>query len=334
MRKKTHEEFLNELNLKNQYITVLGKYINCSTKIQVKCLKCNNVWNTVPNSLIQGHGCPACAKNIKKTQKEFVSEINEYNPHIEVVGKYENANTPLSVKCRICGNEWDAKPNRLLHGAQCMNCIKPHTSFMEQFILISFKKVLGEENVQSRNISAVGLELDIYIPSYKLAIEPGTWLYHQRKVNNIDKEKRERCKEKGIRLITIYDTYPNNKKAPFEDNCFVFDGFLNEYLNEYKYKRLINLIKDIFSKINMKEIDLNWNEIANESYEACHYNAHEQFLKGLSKIAPNIIVLEKYKGSHTPILVKNKNCNHSEWKARPYTLLKGIGCPKCRKKKK
>lgn len=325
MRRKTHEEFIVELKLKNSNITVLSEYINCSTKIKAKCLKCNNVWETNPNSLLQGHGCPVCANNTKKTQERFESELKEYNSHIEVLGKYKNAITPLKVRCKICGNEWFAKPHRLLHGAQCNNCIKPHTSFMEQFILVSLKKVLGEEKVKSRNTSAIGVELDIYVPSYNLAIEPGSWLYHKNKINNLDLQKRNKCKEKGIKLITIYDTYPKNKEKPYSEDCYIFTGFLNEY----NYKRLINLVKDIFNNINITNINLNWNEIANEAYEACHYNAHKHFLKELSKIAPNIIVLEKFKGSHTKILVKNKNCNHPAWEARPYSLLKGIGCPEC-----
>ena len=254
--------------------------------------------------------------------------MNEYNCHIEVLGKYKTALTPIKVRCKICKTEWESKPNRLLQGAQCMNCIKPHTSFMEQFILTSFEKVLGKNNVISRDISIIGMELDIYIPKFNLAIEPGTWLYHEKKYNNIDLLKRNKCKEKGIRLITIYDTYPKNKKVPFDNDCYIFDGFLNEY----GYKRLINLTKILFKLINI-EANLDWKEIANVTYEACHINAHRDFVRKLHNVNCDIVPLEKYKGSNTPILVKNKKCNHKEWKARPYTLLKGIGCPVCGRNK-
>ena len=73
MRRKTHEEFIEELKLKNPSILIVGKYVNCSTKIEVKCLKCGHVWFTVPNSLSQGHGCPSCANNQKKTQQKFLA---------------------------------------------------------------------------------------------------------------------------------------------------------------------------------------------------------------------------------------------------------------------
>lgn len=325
MKKKTQEQFVNEVNNSNPNVKIIGTYINDSTKIDVMCLNCNKTWKARPNILIRGSGCPYCANNIKKTTTQFIDEMKEYNPYIEIKGEYETAHTPIKVKCRICGNEWEAKPNRLLQGAQCMNCIKPHTSFMEQFILISFKKVLGEKNVISRDTSAIGVELDIYIPKYNLAIEPGTWLYHEKKLNNIDMIKRNKCRERGIRLITIYDTYPKDKNKPFGRDCYVFDGFLNEY----GYKRLIDLIIELFNLINIKDISLDWKEIANLSYEACHINAHEDFINKLHEVNPNLVVLDKFKGSHTPILVKNKKCNHKAWEARPYTLLKGIGCPEC-----
>lgn len=325
MKRKTHEEFIDEMKSINPSIFVNGTYVNSSTKIEVKCLICNHVWNATPNSLIQGHGCPACANNQKKTHKQFVSEMKKYNPYIEIIGEYKTAITPLKVKCSICGSEWLSKPNRLLRGAQCQNCTKPHTSFMEQFILIAFQDAVGEKFVESRNTSAIGLELDIYVPKYNLAIEPGSWLYHKRKVDNRDSDKRRKCREVGIRLLTVYDTYPTGENPPYESNCYVFDGFLNEP----GYKRLIAFLADVLSSIGVDHSKLEWSKIASRAYDACHYNAHENFVKKLAEIHPNIEVLEEYKGVNIPITVNNKTCDHSTWLARPYTLLKGIGCPEC-----
>ena len=325
MKRKSHEEFVKELEQINPNIVTVGVYKNCSTKIEVSCMKCKHSWSVLPNSLLRGSGCPKCANNQKKTQDYFIKEMDEYNPHIEIVGKYENAHKPLKVRCKICNNEWMCKPMRLLHGAQCQNCVKPHTSFMEQFISVAFRRVLGEKAVESRNVSAIGLELDIYIPQFKLAIEPGTWLYHKEKVNNIDLQKRLMCNQNGIKLITIYDTYPADMSPPFENDCYVYNGFLNEV----GYERIINLVKKLMVDISIDSSSLNWNQIANEAYANCHYNAHLSFLKDLEIVNPNIEVLEDYKGSHTPIEVNNKTCNHPIWKARPETLLKGIGCPLC-----
>ena len=329
MKRKRHEDFVSELKQSNPDIIVIGEYVNCSTKIEICCSRCNHLWLATPNSLLRGSGCPQCANNQKKSHDKFVLEMQEYNSYLEILGRYSNAHTPIKVKCKICGNEWLCKPMRLLHGAQCQNCVKPHTSFMEQFILVAFQKIIGKDLVESRNTTAIGLELDIYIPKYHLAIEPGTWLYHKNKKNNTDMLKRQECEKNGIKLITIYDTYPPNLPPPFDTDCYVFDGFLNEY----GYGRMIELIKKIMVSIRIDDVDLEWNQIANEAYANCHYNAHLNFINKLYKTNPNIEVLEDFKGSKIPISVNNRTCEHPSWKARPETLLQGIGCPLCGREK-
>ena len=329
MKRKTHQEFIEELQKNNQKVVAIGTYVNYSTKIETKCVKCGHIWYAWPESLLKGHGCPVCANNTKKTQESFVQEMYKYNPHIEIIGEYKTALSPLRVRCRICGNEWLAKPNRLLSGAQCMRCVRPHTSFMEQFILLALRQVLGNEAVESRNTTAIGLELDIYIPNAHLAIEPGSWLYHEKKADNLDYIKRQKCISCGIRLLTIYDTYPAEKEAPFKNDCFVFTGFLNEP----GYERLINLTKSILNELGYSEVSCDWVKLASDAYEACHYNANESFREDLSVIAPDIEPLEEYKGTNIPILVRNKKCGHSAWMARPYTLLNGVGCPACGREK-
>lgn len=287
--------------------------------------KCGHEWIASVCSRNKGSGCPICSNNIRKTTKRFADEMNLFNPYIEIIGEYQTAMKPIKVRCRICGYEWSNRPNTLLRGVGCTNCVKRQTSFMEQFLLISFRKALSDELVLSRCFDAIGMELDIYIPNINLAIEPGSWLYHKDKMKGTDAEKRRRCSDKNIRLLTIYDTYPKNSEPPFDKDCYVFDGFLNEY----GFERIINLTQEIMSEYRIKFSDLDWKDIANEAYLACHYNAHDNFCKELSVKFPNIEVLEQYKGSGIPILVKDKTCNHQPWKARPYTLLKGIGCPEC-----
>ena len=329
MKKKTHEEYVEELQNNNPDIIIQDTYVNSSTKIKVTCRRCNYTWYTWPLPLLKGHGCPQCANNIKKSHSTFVQEMREYNPNIEIIGKYQTALTPIKVKCNICGNEWMAKPSRLLNGLQCMNCIRPHTSFMEQFILLSLQSVLGSNEVESRNKTAIGNELDIYIPAAHVAIEPGSWLYHQKKVDGIDRVKREKCKEAGIRLITIYDSYPNDEKPPFENDCFVFSGFLNEP----KFKRIIALTTRIISELGYDSNNCDWKTISSDAYAACHYKAHDSFINDLQQVAPNIEVLEEYKGTNIPILVRSRNCNHPAWKTRPCSLLRGSGCPICGREK-
>lgn len=42
--------------------TRVGNCTNSSTKIDFKCFKCAEIFNTTPSSILRGYGCPKCAK--------------------------------------------------------------------------------------------------------------------------------------------------------------------------------------------------------------------------------------------------------------------------------
>ena len=52
----------------------------------------------------------------KKTHEEFISEMNEINSNILILGKYIGARDKVKCKCLIDGNEWEAMPTNLLKG--------------------------------------------------------------------------------------------------------------------------------------------------------------------------------------------------------------------------
>ena len=57
-----------------------------------------------------------------KTPEQFVAEMAQANPGVEVVGAYVNARTKVACRCRACGNAWEALPNHLLRGVGCPAC--------------------------------------------------------------------------------------------------------------------------------------------------------------------------------------------------------------------
>lgn len=122
--KLTHEEFMEKLYKQNKHaqdIEILGTYINCATKILCRCKIDGHEWSPRPNGLLRGQGCPKCSGRIK-THKEFITELQQVNPDIEVIGKYMTTNTKLKVKCKRCGHIWEAAPNNLLSGWGCPKC--------------------------------------------------------------------------------------------------------------------------------------------------------------------------------------------------------------------
>lgn len=75
--KKTQEQFLEELRVVNPNITILGKYINCETKILCKCDLDGHEWYSTPSNLLRYRGCPHCKKSIGERMVEnYLSSNN------------------------------------------------------------------------------------------------------------------------------------------------------------------------------------------------------------------------------------------------------------------
>ena len=76
-QRKTHDQFQRELAEINPRVELLGKYIDTKTKLPIRCTQCENVWNAAPKELLRGHGCPRCYGSHKRTQDEFIADLNK-----------------------------------------------------------------------------------------------------------------------------------------------------------------------------------------------------------------------------------------------------------------
>lgn len=104
-------------------IDIIGDYVNTSIKVLCRCNKCNNQWEAFPSNLLNGYGCPECAKNNSKLDKDFVqNSIHKISPNIDIIGHYINVNTKVLCKCNTCNYEWEVLPTSLLNGIGCPNC--------------------------------------------------------------------------------------------------------------------------------------------------------------------------------------------------------------------
>ena len=127
-KKKTQEAFEKELKLILPNVQVVSAYINTNTKIHCKCLIHNIEFDALPVNMLHGHnGCRKCggekqSKTQTKSHAQFVIDLNEINPNIEVIGNYINIDTKVKVRCLIDGYEWNADPRKLLRGCKCAVC--------------------------------------------------------------------------------------------------------------------------------------------------------------------------------------------------------------------
>lgn len=329
--KKSHEQFVSELKTINPAIEVLGSYSGNREKLTLHCLKCGNIWRSTPHGLLRGHGCPKCGYKKqrdaqRRTHEQFLEDLKKVNPDIELIDKYVNNHTRVHFRCTVCNRVWETVPNSVLSGHGCPSCARSSTSFFEQVILQAFQLCLGENAVITRDKSAIGMELDVYIPELHTAFEPGSWRWHQNK-RLCDKQKREKCKEKGIRLITVYTDY-KLEEPPFNEDCYVYPG----NLGISNWKDTQNMTSSILKRYGLFLSDAQWEQVKTEAFEMSKSRTHEEFVDLLNKKNPNILVRGHYSGNAAKLECECKICGHI-WNPVPYSILNGHGCPRCAKVK-
>lgn len=325
-------EFIKRVIEINPTIEILGLYETNKNRIKCRCTQCGNEWSPVAGSLLQGYGCKKCAQKAvgdkrKTTHEEFVINLSKIRPTIEVLGVYDGAYTPVKCRCKVCNNIWMPVPHDILTRSGCPECSHSATSFIEQFILMSFKKAIGEENVFSRDKKAIGKELDIYIPNLKLAIEPGGWVFHKKGLKK-DFEKRALCEQKGIRIITIYYGCSDSETIEKNTDILVYE---TNFSTESEFEELKKLVSLLFKKT---EIECNfsaddWLWLKQEAYFNSRKTTTKEFVAKLKSINSNISVLGEYKSSSEKIKCQCTICGHI-WNPQANCLLQGRGCPKCK----
>ncbi|MBR5457428.1 MAG: zinc-ribbon domain-containing protein [Kiritimatiellae bacterium] len=323
---RTHEEFIGEMAEVNSEIQILSQFRKTTSKVDCECLKCGWTWSAIPYTLLKGHGCPKCAGRPQKTTEYFKSELKEVNPDIEVLGEYVNDREKILCKCRHCKNEWRASPSHLLQQKGCPRCAHNQTSFMEQYIYWSFAEVLGEKSVFSRRKMGA-LELDIYVPSLGLALEPGSWAWHSGKIDR-DREKRDACRAEGIRLITLYDSCPL-PMPPFEKDCLIFSFGIekNKGLEELK-----SFLVDLFGEYEINPPSkTSWKRIKENAVLFSRRLSTKQFSSKMESVNPSLKVIGEYIDAHAHVEIECCVCGN-RWSAAPKHLLQGHGCPKCMKR--
>lgn len=281
LNRKSKEDFIADLAMKNFSVELIGEYINGNTNTLFKCRLCDYEWFARPNHELAGHGCPVCGGSKKKTKEQFVDELAKINPYVVVLGEYVNAKTHIKCKCLVCSNEWNTTtPDKLLQGNGCPNCDKRNkTSFSEQAIFFYMKKVFSDAISRCTNIDGIS-ELDIYIPSKKIGIEYDGFWHKADSKQNFDMEKYRLCKEKGVILYRIrenkfsaddslyadYVIYRSNpQKIESLENCIYKLCKLLALNIDIDLKRdAFAIRKQYYTKIQDKSIAALFPKIANE----------------------------------------------------------------------
>ena len=318
MKKKTHEEYVQELAISNPDIEVVEKYINATTPIEHYCKKHNVFWNTSPVSILRGSGCKECGKEKIRGQKrklhaEYIEEVKKINPDIEVKGEYKGANTPILHRCKIDGYEWNVTPSSLLCGHGCPMCAGNVKKTHEQYI-VEVAKI-------NPLIEVIGQYINASTPiAHRCKIDEHIWKTAPYAIlrgdrcpkcaGNAKKTQEEYIQELSILNpdIEVVEQYIG-ALVPILHHCKI-DG------NDW-YASPANILSGRGCP-----------ECKARILSDIFVNSHEPYVAEIAAINPNIEVLEKYINSHTPILHRCKKDGYA-WKIEPANILSGQGCPQC-----
>lgn len=338
---KSHSAFVEEMAEIMPTISIVGTYEGWAKRIRCYCKVCGNEWDAIPNNLRKNEGCPECGRKKleafailnRKPHEQFVFELRNINPKIKVVGEYRRDAEKVECECLECGKRWFSLPSNLLKGSGCPACARRQTSFLENFLLLSLRSVLGSANVLSRNRTAIGRELDIYIPSLKTGIEPGSWYWHKPRLEK-DKEKYDLCHKNGIRLIILYDS--------FNDDCDILTlgkdvlTCSKNLGNKSEKSKLIEYTIKIFDLLGLEYSisEKDEQEIIVEARKASTRKTTGQVMDELSLINPNIELISPYTGSKEKLSCRCKVCGNEWLTNRDHLILRRQGCPVCNSPKR
>ena len=216
----------------NKYDYSLVKYDGILARLKIICPE-HGVFEQRATNHLSGYGCRECVKrspgNIEKIKSKSNSKELDFSESV-----YVNNKTPIKVICKKCGTIFYPRPDNLLfYKTGCPVCTKRSGISRKENELKEFIKSLGLKFRENSRKIIPPYEIDIFIPSLNIAVEYNGLYWHSKEVlekrledyKNYHLNKLEKCEEKGIRLIQIFeDEWINNKEEIKEKIKTIIQG--------------------------------------------------------------------------------------------------------------
>ncbi|MBQ9408335.1 MAG: hypothetical protein IJU28_02950 [Clostridia bacterium] len=242
--------------------------------------------------------------------ESFVRKLNEKNPEVIPLSSYALSNEKIQCRCKKCGFEWKATPNKLLMGRGCPKC----------------SKRMKKDTTQFRE------ELKLTNPDIEVIGE-----YY-----NISSPIRVKCKICDYEWTPIASSILRGNGCPRCSHCLQITH--EQFVKELKQ---INDSIDVLGKYSTKRTPIRvrclkcgreWiatpdNLLRNHGCAKCAgilKKTTEEFAQEIQRINSKFIVEGEYINARTKIKVVCKECGY-ERIAVPYSLLGGLRCPNCDK---
>ncbi|MBR2634795.1 MAG: hypothetical protein IKD31_04370 [Clostridia bacterium] len=346
----TNELLLSEWNYQKNHDLLPQNFTPSSNKkVWWKCSECEYEWQAQICLRQVGRGCPCCSNRVVVKGKNDLATTNpelakEWHP------TKNDPLTPCDVtrgsgkkvwwKCPL-GHEYKASVLHRGHGTNCPICNSGRqTSFAEQAVFYYVKELYPDAINRYKDIFDNGMELDIYIPYLRYAIEYDGSFWHNRSKYEREQRKYDICKSHGIKLIRIKAF---EKEYLMNEPCFA-DYTL--FLKEDSIPELEKLIQNLYFKLYNARIhpDIRWENaietvnIERDRYKISRYlceqrksfaDEHPELAKEWhptknEDLTPNMF----QSGSDFLAWWKCSVCGH-EWKTNIGFRVNGRGCKQC-----
>ena len=313
---------------KNNGLTPVDVMPNTVKKVWWKCTK-GHEWQATIDSRNRGNGCPYCSGRFAIKGE---NDLQTVNPMLATEWNYDKNNglTPMDVtpnsnkevwwKCSN-GHEWQSIIANRNKGVGCPVCNSERNTSFPEYAIVYYLKKYGLDVIHS--FREKGYELDVYIPSKKIAIEYDGSFWHENKVKK-DLEKNQKCKNDGIKLYRIREELPSMNDSSID------------YIVKDDRKDLSKILKEILSKIigTRVDVDLERDSIVIENLRD-YMEKENSFLISNPEVSKewNYEKNGNLKPEHFAANSNKKvwwKCSEGhEWQAAIVTRNKGHRCPYC-----
>lgn len=189
LKRKTQKEYNQQVADKhNDKITVLGRYVNDSIKVELQCKKCEHIWLSAPGDTIRGGcGCPVCANKRRRKQphklntEQYLSRLQEFESYLVPETKINGLNKLVWHKCKGCSERIKVRPEHVLRFKKdCTRCRKafkgaPFSNVALEWLEYEAKqrkiKIRHARNGGEHKIEGTRQKVDGYCKKHKIVFE-------------------------------------------------------------------------------------------------------------------------------------------------------------------
>lgn len=187
------------------------RYINTHTKVTIVCPK-HGEFEQKPNAHVNNRrGCRKCSHdlfsaNLSMDNNSFIVKAKKLHGDKYDYSKVQYVDTyaKVTIVCLEHG-EFEQSPTHHLQGMGCSKCNS--VSSNQEQIVKNWLIEAGVEFTEKDRRVISPLELDFYLPKYRIAIEVNGLRWHSEQFvpSGYHHQKHVKCSEAGVRLIHIYE---------------------------------------------------------------------------------------------------------------------------------